>query len=85
MVTDYHIQLVQLIIALKLANLNIPDYSCTFDDSYSLFKSDVVDQFIDSFYRISVKGLYTFISCWLILSKEWLLVLAIAASRSTLG
>ncbi len=35
-VTDYHIELVQMIIALELDDLDISDYSCTFDDSYSL-------------------------------------------------
>ena len=40
-VTDYHNELVQMIIALELADLSISDYSCTFDDSYSLSKSDV--------------------------------------------
>ena len=42
-VTDYHNELVQMIIALELAYLSISDYSCTFDDSYSLLKSDVAD------------------------------------------
>ncbi len=41
--TDYHIELLQMIIALKIADLSISDYSCTFDDSYSLLKSDVTD------------------------------------------
>ncbi len=41
-VTDYHTELVQMIIALELVDLSISDYSCTFDDSYSLFKSNVV-------------------------------------------
>ena len=31
-VTDYHIELVQMITALELADLSISDYSCTFDD-----------------------------------------------------
>ena len=34
-VTNYHIELLQMIIALELANLNISDYSLTFDDSCS--------------------------------------------------
>ena len=42
-VTDYHNELVQMTIALELADLSISDYSCTFDDSYSLLKSNVVD------------------------------------------
>ena len=42
-VTDYHIESVQMIIALKLDDLSISDYSCTFDDSYSLLKSDVAN------------------------------------------
>ena len=42
-VTDYHSELVQMIITLELADLSISDYSCTFDDSYSLLKSDVAD------------------------------------------
>ena len=33
---DYHTELVQMVIALELADLSISDYSCTFDDSYSL-------------------------------------------------
>ena len=41
--TYYHIGLVQMIIALELCDLSISDYSCTFDDSYSLLKSDVDD------------------------------------------
>ena len=40
-VTYYHTERVQIIIALKLCDLSILDYSCTFDDSYSLLKSDV--------------------------------------------
>ena len=39
-VAHYHNELLQIIIALELADLNISDYSCTFDDSYSLLKSD---------------------------------------------
>ena len=31
-VTNYHTELVQMIIALELADLSISDYSCTFDD-----------------------------------------------------
>ena len=42
-VTDYHTEHVQMMIALELANLSILDYSCTFDDSYSLLKSNVAD------------------------------------------
>ncbi len=42
-VTDYHAELLQMINVLDLANLRISDYSCTFDDSYSLLKSDVAD------------------------------------------
>jgi len=40
-VTNYHTELVQMIIALELADLSTKDYSCTFDDSYSLLKSNV--------------------------------------------
>ena len=43
MVTDYHTELAQMIIALKLADLSISDYSGTFDDSNSLLKLDVAD------------------------------------------
>jgi hypothetical protein len=46
-VTDYHAEFVQMIIALKLDDLSISDYSCTFDDSYSLLKSTVTDQFTE--------------------------------------
>jgi len=42
-VTHYHTELVQMIIALELGDLSISDYSCTFDDSYSILKSDVDD------------------------------------------
>jgi hypothetical protein len=42
-VKDYHIELLHMIIALELADLSISDYSCTFDDSYSILKSNVVD------------------------------------------
>ena len=42
-VTDYYNEPVQMIIILELADLSISDYSCTFDDSYSLMKSDVAD------------------------------------------
>ena len=38
-VMDYHVELVQLIIALDLADLSISDCSCTFEDFYILFKS----------------------------------------------
>ena len=34
-VTNYHTELLQLIIPLELANLNISDYSITFDESCS--------------------------------------------------
>jgi len=37
-VIDYHTKLVQMII---VADWSISDYSCTFDESYSLLKSDV--------------------------------------------
>ena len=43
-VTGYHTELVQMIFALELADLSISYYSCIFDDSYSLLKSNVVDQ-----------------------------------------
>jgi len=42
-VTNYHTELLQMIIALKLANLNVLDYSNTLDESYSLLKFDVAD------------------------------------------
>ena len=42
-ITNYRTELVQMITALELADLSISDYSCTFDDSYSLSKSDVDD------------------------------------------
>ena len=42
-VTDNHIELLKMVIVLELASLSISDYSCKFDDSYSLLKSDVVD------------------------------------------
>ncbi len=45
MVTVYHTELVQVLIALELDDLSILNYSCTFDDSYSLLKSTVTDQF----------------------------------------
>ena len=32
-VTDYHIELLQMKTVLELANLSISDYSCIFDDS----------------------------------------------------
>ena len=41
--TDYHTELVQMVIALELADLSISDYSGTFDGSNSILKSDVVD------------------------------------------
>ncbi len=46
-VTDYHTEFVQMIIALEPDDLSISDYSCTFDDSYSLLKSTVTDKFTD--------------------------------------
>jgi hypothetical protein len=48
-VTDYHIELLQMKTLLKLANLSISDYSCTFDDSYSLLKSDATDHNLQFF------------------------------------
>ena len=42
-VTDYHNELLQIIVGLELADLRISDYSCTFDGSYNLLKSDVAD------------------------------------------
>ena len=42
-VMNFLTELVQMIIALEIADLSISDYSSTFDDSYSLFKSDVAD------------------------------------------
>jgi hypothetical protein len=35
------------------------------------------------YFRVSAKGLHKLISCWLILSKEWLFVLASVDLRST--
>ena len=43
-VTNFHTKLLQMIIALELANLNVLNYSITFDDSRSLLKLDVTDQ-----------------------------------------
>ena len=40
-VTDYHNELVQIIIVPELAYLIISDYSFTFGDSYNLLKSYV--------------------------------------------
>ena len=42
-VMNFHTELVQMIIALEITDLSISDYSCTFDDSYSLLKSDAAD------------------------------------------
>ena len=42
-VTNNPTELVRILIALELAHLSISDFSCTFDDSYSLLKSDVAD------------------------------------------
>ena len=42
-VMDCHIELVQMIIAMELDDLSISDYSCTFDDSYSLLNSNVAN------------------------------------------
>ena len=85
MVTYYHTELVQMIIELELDDLSISDYSCTFDDSYSLLKSIITDQFTD--YLLIFGSLQrAFINLshdWLILSKEWLFVLASADFRST--
>ncbi len=56
-VTDYHIELSQLKTVLELANLSISDYSCTFNDSYSLLKSDNADYILQFFPAwVSVKG-----------------------------
>ena len=38
-VTDYHIELLQIKTVLELANLSISDYSCTFDDYYTIIVS----------------------------------------------
>ena len=83
-VTNYHPELLQMIIALEVANLNISNYSLTLDGSCSSLEI----KYYRSVYKISfkfwvfAKGLYTLISCWLILSKEWIFVLASADSRS---
>ena len=69
-VTYYHTELVQMINALELCDLSISDYSCTFDDSYGLLKSDVDDKLTVFLAWVSAKGLYKPISCWLILSKR---------------
>ena len=68
-VTDYHTELVQIIIALELAKLSISDYSRAFDDSYSLLKSNVADKFtIYFFYFGSPQSVfYKLFSCWFIL------------------
>ena len=42
-VADYHIDLLQIVTSLELANLSISDYSRIFEDSYNLLKSDVAD------------------------------------------
>jgi hypothetical protein len=39
-VMNFHAELVQMIIAPEIADLSISYYSCAFDDSYSLLKSD---------------------------------------------
>jgi len=83
-VMNFHTELVQMIIAREIADLSISDYFCTFDDSYSLLKSDDVDYLTVFLVWVSAKGLHNPISCWLFLSKEWLFVLAYADSRSTL-
>jgi hypothetical protein len=46
-VAYYHTELVQMLSALELDDLSISDYSCIFDDSYSLLKSIITDQFTD--------------------------------------
>ena len=67
------------------ANLIISDYSCTFDESYSLLKSDDADHNLQLFlFGFLQKSLYKPISCWLILSKGLLFILASAESKSTL-
>ena len=48
-VTDYHTELVQMIIALERTILNISKYSLTCDD---LLKSDVTDQFTDYLFNL---------------------------------
>ena len=53
-------ELVQMIIALELSSLNISNYSLTLDDSYSLLKSEVTDQFTDyPFYLGSLQSAFT--------------------------
>ncbi len=55
--TNYHNELLQMIIALELANLmNVLNCSLTFDDSYSLLKSDVADQFTNYLFGGLCKG-----------------------------
>ncbi len=56
-VTEYHIELSQMKTVLELANLSISDYSCTFDESYSLLKSDDADYNLQFFLVwVSAKG-----------------------------
>jgi len=53
-VTNYHTELLQMIIALELDNLNVSNYSLTFDDYYSLLKLDVTDQSTDYFFILDL-------------------------------
>ena len=46
-VTNNNGELLQIITALELSNLDVSNYSLTFDDSYSTLKSDDTDQFTD--------------------------------------
>ena len=84
-VTNYHTELLQMIIALDLANLNILSHSLTFDDSCSSLEIKCYRTVyrLSFKFRVSATCLHKLLSCWLILSKEWLFVLAFADFRST--
>jgi len=58
-VTNYYTELLQIIIALELANLNVLKYSLTFDDFYSLLKFDVTDQSAYYLYFGSMQRAFT--------------------------
>ncbi len=85
-VTNYRTELLQMIIALELANLNVSNYSLTFDD-YILYSLEI--RCYRPVYRlsflfwVSAKGLYKLISFCLTLSKGWLFVLASFDFRNT--
>ena len=58
-VTNNHTELLQMKTVLELDNLSISDYSCTFDDSYSLLISDVVDYNLQFFLVGSLQRAFT--------------------------